>query len=149
MSAFASYGQDAPDLELSRHQDNWTVGAAVEVDIFSGFATSERVAAAEHRVAEARAAADRARLDVERDVRTSYLALEDARERVGVNQASVAAAEEALRLVEEQYKGGAATVTRYLEAEAALADARARAISADYDARSAEAALYRSIGGWK
>jgi outer membrane protein TolC len=40
-------------------------------------------------------------------------------------------------------------VTRYLEAEAALADARSRSISAWTDARRAEAAIRKAIGGWK
>jgi outer membrane protein TolC len=61
----------------------------------------------------------------------------------------VTAAEEALRLVREQYQAGSATVTRYLEAEAALADARSRSISAWTDARRAEGALRKAIGGWK
>ena len=149
VSAFGSYGQDAPDLELSRHQDSWTVGGMVELDIFSGFATAERVAGAEHRLAEARIGDERARLEVERDVRTAFLALGEARERVRVSEAATAAGDEALRLVGEQYRAGAVTVTRYLEAEAAAADVRSRASAARFDARRAEAGLVRAVGGWK
>jgi outer membrane protein TolC len=66
-----------------------------------------------------------------------------------VTEKAVAAAEEALRLVREQYQAGTATVTRYLEAEAALADARSRAISSRTDVRRSGAELRKAIGGWK
>ena len=58
------------------------------------------------------------------------------------------AAEAALRLVEEQYRAGTVTVTRYLEAEAARSAAQSRAIVARYDVRRAGAALQKAIGAW-
>ncbi|MCI0556435.1 MAG: TolC family protein, partial [Anaerolineae bacterium] len=104
--------QDARDLELSRNVDNWAVGVEVEVDVFSGFRTSARVAAAEERVREAREGVRRLVLEVEQEVRTAFAALEEARERVRVTEAAKAQAEEALRLVREQYQAGTVPVTR-------------------------------------
>ncbi len=149
VDAFGSWGQDHDTFEWDHDQDNWTLGVVAELDLFSGFRSTERARAAERRLAEARALQDQARLEIEGEVRTVLLSLEDARERVGVTEKSVAAAEEALRLVGEQYKAGTATVTRYLEAEAALADARSRAIAARYDVRRAQARLKKAIGYWK
>jgi len=148
VNAVASYAQDAPNLELAHRQDNWIVGATAELDLFSGFQTRERVRAAERRLAEAREAARKARLEVERDVKSASLGLEEARQRAQVTEAAVASGDEALRLVQEQYRVGAATITRYLEAEVARTDARARAIAAGYDARRAEAGLRRALGYW-
>jgi outer membrane protein len=148
IDAVASYGQDAADLNLSHTQDNWTIGATAELDLFSGFRTAERVRAAERRLAEARQAARKARLEVEREVQAAWLNLEEARERAHVTQAAVASAEEALRLVQEQYRAGTVIVTRYLEAEVARTDARSRAIAARYDALRAEAGLQKAIGFW-
>jgi outer membrane protein len=149
IDAFASYGQDAPDLELSSHQDNWAFGVALDLPLFSGFRTKARVTSAERRLAEARALEEKARLDIEQEVRIALLRREEARERIPLSERAVAAAEEALRLVREQYQAGSTTVTRYLEAEAALADARSRSISSQTDARRAEGAVRKAIGGWK
>jgi outer membrane protein len=143
-----SYGQDNTNLELSRHQDNWSVGVSAELDLFSGFRTTERVRAAERRLAEALEAQRKARLEIERDVKTAVLGLQEARERAQVTVAAVASGEEALRLVQEQYRAGAVTITRYLEAEVARTDARSRAIAARYDVRRAEAAVRKALGYW-
>ena len=149
LDAFASYGQDAPDLVLSGRQDNWAVGFSVDLPIFRGFQTRARVASAERRVDEARAMEDKVRLVIEQEVRVAVLHRDEALERIFVTERAVAAAEEALRLVREQYQAGTATVSRYLEAEAALADARSRSISGHTDVRRAEAELRKAIGGWK
>ena len=149
VDAFGSWGQDHDAFEWDHDQDHWTVGVVVEMDLFSGFRTVHRIRAAERRLEEARILQDKIRLEIEREVKTAQLALEDARERAGVTEKAVAAAEEAHRLVGEQYKAGTATVTRYLEAEAALADARSRAIAARYDVRRAEGQLKRARGFWK
>jgi outer membrane protein len=148
IDAVGSYGQDAENLELSQTLDNWTFGATAEVDLFSGFRTKERVRAAERRLAEAREAERKARLEVERDVQAAFLTFQEARERARVTQAAITAAEEALRLVQEQYQAGVATITRYLETEVARTDARSRAIAARYDARRAEAGLRKAMGQW-
>lgn len=149
LNAFGSYGQDAPDLGFSGRQDNWAFGFSVDLPLFSGFRTRARVYSAERRVEEARAIEDKVKLAIEQEVRMAILHREEARERVGVMEKAVAAAEEALRLVREQYQAGTATITRYLEAEAALADARSRAISSRTDVRRSEAELRKAIGGWK
>jgi outer membrane protein TolC len=148
IDAVASYGQDDTNLELSRHQDNWIVGATAKLDLFSGFRTAARVRAAERRLAEARQAERKARLEIERDVKTAFLTFQAARERARVTEAAITSAEEALRLVEAQYQAGTVTITRYLETEVARTDARSRAIAARYDVRRADAGLHKALGLW-
>jgi len=65
-----------------------------------------------------------------------------------VSRASVAASEESLRLVEKQYAGGSATITRDLEAELARNRARLRAATAFYDREKTAAAIGRAMGFW-
>lgn len=146
MDAFASYGQDLEHPRLSGSRDNWAVGVQVELSIFSGFRTTQRIRRATHRLAEARIAVRKARLDVEREVRTAYLTLQNALERVRVTEASETQAEEALRLVREQYRAGTTPVTRYLEAEEALAGARSMRIASRYDVMRARAGLRKATG---
>jgi outer membrane protein TolC len=123
-------------------------GATAEIDLFSGFRTRERVAAAERRLAEARQMERKTRLEVERDVQTAFLNLKEARQRAQVAEAATGAADEALRLVQEQYQAGVATITRYLEAEASRTGTHSHAILARYDARRAHAALRKALGEW-
>ena len=92
---------------------------------------------------------DKVRLSVDQEIRTAFLHREEALERVSVSEKAVAAADEALRLVREQYQAGTTTVTRYAEAESALADARSRVIAARTDVRRSEAELRKAIGDWK
>lgn len=61
--------------------------------------------------------------------------------RLRVTEASVRAAEEALRLVNEERRAGMATVTRYIESEVARNKTQSNSIAAHYDALSAETAL--------
>jgi len=146
VDAFGNYGNDSSDLKLAHRTDNWTFGVAAEIDVFNGFRTRERVRAAESRLAAARQAERKARIDATRDVRTAWLGLREVRERAAFSEKALAAAEEALRLVQVQYEAGVATLTRYLEAEAAAAAARSRAIVSRFEVRRTEASLARAIG---
>lgn len=146
--AFVSYGSDSKDLAFSSNRDNVSAGVMVEVDVFSGFATQEKVKKAEHELTAAREFARRIRLRVENQVKTARLKLLEALNREQVTSVSVTAAEEALRLVKEQRDAGVVTVTRYIEAEVARDRAKTRDISARYDALRAEAELNQATGFW-
>ncbi|MEN8259645.1 MAG: TolC family protein [Pseudomonadota bacterium] len=144
--AYVSYGQNNRNPGFSSQKDNVTASIAVEVDLFSGFRSQERVRAAERKLEQAREAQRRTRLLIEREVKTAYLGVREALDRVRVTETSVAAAEEALRLVTEQLRAGTVTVSRYIDAETARDSAHARAIAARYDALRAEAKLNRALG---
>ncbi|HFD11231.1 MAG TPA: TolC family protein [Crenotrichaceae bacterium] len=148
-NAYLSYGSDSKNLEFSRSRDNVTAGVQLEMDIFSGFATQQKVNKAKHQLVEAETAVTKTRLQIENDVKTAYLKLKEALARLDVTKASVLAAEEALRIVTEQRKAGAATVTRYIEAQVARDKALSRTIAARFDALSAQAQLDQAIGHWQ
>jgi len=81
-------------------------------------------------------------------VKSAFLKHAEAKARWEVSEASVAQAEESLRLVQKQYDGGSATITRYLEAELAWNRSRLRATTAFYDRQKTAAAIGRAIGYW-
>ena len=89
------------------------------------------------------------KLAIEQEVKTAFLKLQDALARLHVAETSVQAAEEAQRLVHEERRAGMATVTRYIESEAARNKAQSGSIAAHYDALSAEMALKKAVGNWK
>lgn len=148
VNAYAAYGinERSPEFDFSR--DNLTLGLSAEVDLFAGGAVSARVRGAERKLAEARAVRERTRLDIEDEVRKARANLDEARERRQVAEAAQEAANEALRLVREQFRAGATTVTRYLEAEADRAQSEIRAVTARYDAQIAQAFLRQATGDW-
>lgn len=146
--AFVSYGSDSKNLAYSTSRDNVTAGVVVEVDVFSGFATQEKIKQAEHELTAAREVARKMRLQVENQVKVARLRLLEALNREMVTSAAVEAAEEALRLVNEQRNAGVVTVTRYIEAEVARDQAKTRDISARYDALRADAELKLATGFW-
>ncbi len=147
--AFVSYGQDSQDPGFSSRQENVTAGVSVEIDLFSGFNTKHRVSAAERKAAQARETERKTRLNIEQEVKTAYLKLQEALARLHVTDAAVSAADEALRLVNEQRRADTVTVTRYLEVETARNKAHANAITAQYDALTAEASLKRAVGDFE
>lgn len=149
VNAFVSYGQNSQHPGFYGQRDNVTMGVAVEMSLFSGFDTRQRVNAAERKLAEARETERKTKLGIEQEVRIAFLKLEEALARLRVTEASVQAADEALRLVNEERRAGMATVTRYIESEVARNKTRFNSIAAHYDALNAEATLKKATGNWK
>lgn len=147
--AYVSYGQNSQSPGFSSNKDNVTAGVTVEMDLFSGFNTQQRVKAAERKAVEARETERKTKLAIEQEVKVAYLKLQEALARLNVTEASVEAAEEAFRLVNEERRAEIVTVTRFIESEVARNKAQANTIAAHYDTLSAEAALKKAIGDWK
>lgn len=137
---------DDPDLAYNADRLNWTLGARLSWEIFSGFATSAREESARGLIQESRAAERRQRRDIELEVRTAWLGIEEAAARQAVSVAAVAQAEEAFSLVQTRFAGGAVEVTRYLEAELTLSRSRMAAAAAERDHLRALAELARALG---
>lgn len=147
--AYVSYGQDSRDGSFSSNRDHVTAGVNVEMDIFSGFATTERINKAQSKLTEAQETKRRIQLNIENEVKTAYLRLQEALARIDITNAAIASAEEARRMVKEQRQAGAVTVTRYIESEVARDKSHSRAIAAKFDALRAEAELNKAQGLWR
>lgn len=130
----------------STQRSGWIVGAAIDVNVFNGFADRARVSAA--RQAETRTAAERDRIErrIEVDVRSAAARVAAARARETVGRASLAQARESQRIVRDRYDAGLATVTDVLRAAEAVFDAEARATGAEMDTILETVALNRAAG---
>jgi outer membrane protein TolC len=139
------YGDDE-QWGFAEDGGNWLVGVALSFDFYDGGRRRANVRAA--RAALERVAEEdrRALLAVAQDVETTYLRLEEARARLDVAEEAVGASEESLELVEKQYRGGTATVTRFLEAEAQRTQARTSRIRAALDVERARIGAARALG---
>ena len=142
------YYVDDPSMDYDRDRENWTAGVMFNWDLFTGFSTQARVGKADAMVKEMLAADRQATLGIKLDVKNAYLNREAAQARYEVAASSVDSAEASYQLVKEHYKGGAVTITRYLEAELDRNRARIRSTAAFYDQIKADADLARAIGKW-
>ena len=79
-------------------------------------------------------------------VREAYLNLNAARQRVEVSQDSAAQAEESLRILQNRYDAGLATIMDVLRAETMRTSAQNNHLNAVYDYRLAFAALELATG---
>ena len=147
--ALVSYGSDSKNLTYNSNRDNVSVGVMLELDLFTGFATQEKIKKAEHELTAAQELARQTRLRIENQLMSAQLRLREALNRTQVSALAVQSAEEALRLVNEQRQAGVVTVTRYLEAQVARDRANTRQISSRYDALRSEAELKQAIGFWQ
>jgi outer membrane protein TolC len=137
---------DDPDFAYDADRVNWTVGIILDWNLFSGFSTGARLNRARAVLNEMLAADRKATQSIQLDVKTAYLRKSEAEARLEVTRASVAQADEALRLVQKEYEGGSATLVRYMDAELARNRARIVETSALYDARKARADIGRALG---
>ena len=137
-----------PEMAYDLDRDNWTAGIMLNWDLFTGFSTKADEKKAEALLKQMLAADRKSVLSVKLDVKNAYLKADEAKARFEVTEKSVAMAEESLKLVQKQYEGGSATITRFLEAELARNRARIRATTAFYDREKARADIGRAIGYW-
>jgi outer membrane protein len=144
----ARYYLDDENLSYDLERDNWAVAVLFNWDIFTGFSSEADEAKAQGALRAILAADTRTDLVVKQDIKNAYLNLEAATARMAVARQSVASADESLALVQRQFEGGGATITRYLEAELDRNRARIRATAASHDQQKALADIGRAIGYW-
>ncbi len=131
---------------LTRGGANWFAGAFVRWNLFNGFADRARIREASEAVARARAQQRQTSAALRLEVRKAYSEFKAAEERVEVASASVAMAEENLRIIRNRYEAGLTTVTELLRSQIALLEARLRRLAAVHDQRLAAAALELATG---
>jgi outer membrane protein TolC len=141
----ASWEQDNQTF-AARGGNNWVAGATLTFNIFNGGARRAQIA--ESRAYDRRAEAMRRQMEsaVRLQVREAYLNLSAARQRVEVSRDSAAQAEESLRILQNRYDAGLATIMDVLRAETMRTTAQNNHLNAVYDFRLAFAALELATG---
>ncbi|MBI5444803.1 MAG: TolC family protein [Deltaproteobacteria bacterium] len=143
--ADAGYGWR--DDRFRPRDEDWSVGVAVEVPLFSGLSSVHGLARARAEQAREEAEVERLALAVRQEVWTSHSRLRESYEALGVSGALVAQAQENLRLARGRYEAGAGTLTELLDAEAALTRAEASRTGARWDHQVAIATFRWAAGG--
>ncbi len=142
--AEVSHSYQQNDYLLYPHVNALFLG--LSLDVFDGGARAAQVR-------QARDEADKARRELEEAKRGVSLAVgqarrdyEEALREVETARANVAASEENLRIIQDQYKEGLARTTDVLDAESVLAESRWRVVHMHYQAYARQAALLAAMG---
>jgi outer membrane protein len=125
---------------------NGRLSFSLSYPIFNNFAREEQVVRAKVAEVNAEASLHDAQLAAQQSLTQNIGALRSASQRVAVQTASVAAAEEDVRVQQQRYNIGASTLLDLITSQAALATARQALIQARYDYRIARAQLEALVG---
>jgi outer membrane protein len=126
--------------------DNYSVGAVLKFNIFSGNRTSATVREAKAALRQIQAVRRKLEQRVLVETRRAYLHAESAWRRILVARAAVAQAEEALRIVRNRYKNGLFTIVDLLNSELALQQAHTNHLRAIHDYKISTANLRLAVG---
>jgi outer membrane protein len=125
---------------------NGRLSFSLSYPIFNNFQREEQVVRAKVAEVNAQATLRDTQLGAQESLTQNIGALRGASQRVAVQVASVAAAEEDVRVQQQRYNIGASTLLDLITSQAALATAQQALIQARYDYRIARAQLEALIG---
>ncbi|MBZ5623159.1 MAG: TolC family protein [Acidobacteriia bacterium] len=131
---------------VTRGGANWLAAVSLRWNLFNGSADKARIVETGEVVRGAESEERRAGSAVRLEVRRSYAALQASAQRIDVAKAAVAQAEESLRITQNRYEAGMATVTDLLRTETALLETRTRYLAAVHDQRVAATMLESAAG---
>ncbi len=140
----AEYGTNAENL--GGGHDNYSIGAQVTMNLFSGFQVSAGVREAEAALKEVRAQEEGLTRSISVQTRTAYYSAKSAWEEINVTETAATQAEEALRIVRNRYKSGLLTIVELLNAELSVQQAHTNHFRAIHDYNEARTALSLSAG---
>lgn len=132
--------------DFSDSHDNYTVGAVLQLDLYSGQRTSSMVAVAKANLAGTKATYNGAVLQVRVETQSAYFQAQSAWKSIAVARAAVDQADEGLRIVANRYSGGLLTIVDLLDAQVALQQARTQVFKALHDYKVARIDLALASG---
>jgi outer membrane protein len=125
---------------------NWLVSVGLRWNLFNGFSDKARVEENRSLLRRSEAEQERAGSTIRMQVRRAFADLRSADQRIQVAQASVAEAEESLRITQNRYEARINNVTDLLRTETAVLEARTRYLAALHDQRIAATMLDLAAG---
>jgi outer membrane protein TolC len=124
--------------------ESWTAGITVSFPIFEGWATRGEVTMRKAENSQARLAAKQVLDDVKLEVEAAHDQLLQAKRSLDVQGATIAHAEEGLKIANLRYQSGMGTQLEVLSAQAALTEARRAEAEALFHFRRAKAGIKKA-----
>jgi outer membrane protein len=126
--------------------NSYSLTLGLSVPLFSGFSHLYEIRAADEQVKAAKARAELTRQQVALQVFTSYYAMRTAGQRVRTSADLLASAQQSEQVARGRYTEGVGSILDLLVAQSALAGARAQAVQARWEWRTALAQLAHDAG---
>jgi outer membrane protein TolC len=143
----AGLGTNIQTTSVRNESDRQLSGSvAINWDIFSGMSTESRIASAQARLERARDTRAVALRNLEGEVHEALLAHEEALERNRLGESAYESAAENLKLTQQKYNVGSATILELIDAQVQLQRAESDQVTALAALRVAEAQLDRVRG---
>ena len=146
----ASYGRrhvsDQTGLNTFPLQPTWSVQLSLNIPIFDGFRTTNRVEETLHNYYNVKAQEEDRRQQIALEVEQSYLRVVETQERIKANDSAAKAAKENLDLAQGRYQVGVGSIIEVTDAETLYTDAQTTYIRTIYDYKIADAQLARAMG---
>jgi len=143
---YLSGGYEYQENRYMVNQNNWSLIAGVNVNLFAGGSTKSKLQIARSEVRSLKLQRDKLLDSVRLAVKNSYLDFQSAARKLDVTKTAVEQAQENLRLQRLRYQEGVATATDVLDAVELLTTAESNSWKALYDLKRAEATLLYSMG---
>jgi outer membrane protein len=131
---------------LDRFRNTWDVSLTASFDIWNWGTTIHQTDQAEAQLSQAQDGLAQLTDGVILEVTQTYLALDQAKERIAVAEKGVVQAEENYRITHQKFRSGLALNSELLDAEVALLQARFNHVQAMVDYKLADAKLLKSVG---
>lgn len=145
VNLFSAWEEDNQTF-LTRGGNNWALGATLTFNLFDGGANRARLKQSRARERQVEALRAQMASAVRLQVREAFLNLNTAHDRVEVSREAASQSEESLRIIQNRYEAGLATITDLLRAETARSSARKNFFNALFDHRLSYAALELATG---
>jgi outer membrane protein TolC len=123
-----------------------SVGFSVSYNLFNNLSDLTSLVAARKGLNTAKSNYENTRNDVALEVKQAFLDVQQNKEKLIVNDESVAAAQEDLNIVREKYNLGAATIIEVLDAEVSFKTAQTNKVQALFDYNLAISRLEKAMG---
>jgi outer membrane protein len=143
LSGNAGYGWTGQDFPLDKQ---WTVGAALNFPLFSGFLTRSQVEEARANLIVAKANEENIRQGIRFDVEQAYYTLKDTREGIVLAEVSVVQAKENRELAQGRYAAGVGNSIEVADAFVLEINSKTAYTNALYYYRLAIASLEKAMG---
>ena len=127
-------------------QPAWQAQVSLNIPIFDGFRTTNRVEETLHNYQNIRAQEEERRQLIALDVEQSYLRVVETQERITATEAATRAAKENLDLAQGRYQVGVGSIIEVTDAETLYTDAQTNYVRTLYDYKIADAQLARAMG---
>jgi TolC family type I secretion outer membrane protein len=127
-------------------QPVWQAQLSLNIPIFDGFRTTNRVEETLHNYYNIRAQEEERRQQIALEVEQSYLRVVETQERIIATEAATRAAKENLDLAQGRYQVGVGSIIEVTDAETLYTDAQTNYVRTLYDYKIADAQLARAMG---